>query len=450
MNTLPKKNPMIRKLLPLLFLLTLVLAACSGTQTATPTPEAEIFTNFSPVISATGKVVPEQLATLSVQTPGLVAEMLVQAGDTIEADTVILRLEGQATAQAALAATQLELTAAQIALQDIHDADYALLAAQARAEAATAQKALDDRQNPELQQALAEQAITEAEKAVDDAERALSFSQSTASQADIDAAKAAVILAKEALDDARDDFEPYSNKPEDNLVRAQLQAKLSAAQEAYDATVRRLNGMLSTGDPLEIALAESRLATAQAQLIQAQRDWDEIKDGPDPEDVALLEAQIAHAEDEYTRLSNGPDPDDIALAEGRIANAEAQLAAAQAALDNLEVRAPFAGVVGELYIHAGEWIAPGQPVLLLADLQHLVVETTDLSEIDVARLAVGDAATLTFDALPSAMVNATVTRIAPKAAEGAGVNYTLTLELDEIPEGLRWGMTAFVDIEVTE
>ena len=441
---------MIRKLFSILFILFLLLPACSGAAQTTATPEPEIFTDFSPVISATGKVVPEQHATLSVQTPGLVAALLVQEGDLVQVDAVILRLKGQATAQAALASAQLELTAAQIALQDIYDADYTLLAAQARAEMDTAQKALDDLQNPELQQALAEQAITEAEKAIDDAERALARSQSTASQADIDAAKAAVILAEDALDKAEDDFAPYANKPEDNLIRATLQAKRSAAQGAYDAAVRHLNGLQSTGDPLEIALAEARLATAQAQLIQAQRDWDEVKAGPDPDDVALLEAQIAHAEDEFARLSDGPDPDDISLAEARVANAEAQLAAAQAALDNLELRAPFEGVVGEMYIYAGEWIAPGQPALILADVQHLIVETTDLSEIDVAQIEVGDTASLTFDALPDVVVTATVSRIAPKAAEGAGVNYTLTLELAEIPAGLRWGMTAFVDIEIEE
>jgi multidrug efflux pump subunit AcrA (membrane-fusion protein) len=439
---------MIRKFFPYIFILTLVLSACSAAQQATDTPEPDIFEDFNPVISATGKVVPEQQATLSISSPGIIAEVLVKEGDPVQARDVLLRLEGQETAQAALAAAQLGLTAAQIALEDIYDTDYALLAAQARAEMGTAQKTLDNVQNPELQQALAEQAIAEAEKAVEDAERELARRQSTASKADIDAAKAAVVLAKDALDKVKDDFEPYANKPEDNLIRAQLQAKLSAAQGAYDAAVRQLNGFQSTGNPLEIALAEAQLATAQAQLLQAQRDWEEIKDGPDPDDIALLEAQIANAEREYNRLQNGPDPDDIALAEARLANAEAQQAAAQAALDDLELLAPFDGVVGEVFSHVGEWIAPGQPALLLADLAHLIVETTDLSEIDVARIEVGHSAGLTFDALPDVTVNATVTSIAPKSSEGAGVNYTVTLELDEIPAGLRWGMTAFVDIEV--
>jgi hypothetical protein len=40
-----------------------------------------------------------------------------------------------------------------------------------------------------------------------------------------------------------------------------------------------------------------------------------------------------------------------------------------------------------------------------------------------------------------------VSRIAPKSTEGAGVNYPVIITLDEIPAALRWGMTAFVDIE---
>jgi hypothetical protein len=57
---------------------------------------------------------------------------------------------------------------------------------------------------------------------------------------------------------------------------------------------------------------------------------------------------------------------------------------------------------------------------------------------------------VTFDALPDVEVAGWVVRIAPKAAEGAGVNYTVSLELESIPPQLRWGMTAFVDIQIDE
>ena len=81
---------------------------------------------------------------------------------------------------------------------------------------------------------------------------------------------------------------------------------------------------------------------------------------------------------------------------------------------------------------------------------HLRVETTDLNEIDVAQLKIGDTAIVTFDALPDVVIDGTVTRIAPKDSEGSGVNYPVVIELAEIPNGLRWGMTAFVDVEIEE
>ena len=99
-------------------------------------------------------------------------------------------------------------------------------------------------------------------------------------------------------------------------------------------------------------------------------------------------------------------------------------------------------------VNPNEWVAPGSPVLLIGDLDHLQVQTTDLSEIDVAQISLGDMAVVTFDALPELVLDGTVVSIAPKADEGAGVNFPVVIELDEIPPALRWGMTAFIDIEL--
>jgi len=257
-----------------------------------------------------------------------------------------------------------------------------------------------------------------------------------------------VILAEDALDDAIENFEDYEDKPETNLTRANLLAKKAAAENAYDDAVRRLNSMLSTGKQVDIDLEEGKLIMAQAQLAQAEREWERIKDGPNPGDIAVLEALIDESQEDHAIYSQGPDPEDVALAEVRVENAKAQLAAAEAALADLELVAPFAGVVSELHIDPSEWVAPGQPVLLLADLAHLRVETTDLSEIDVAQIAEGDVAIVTFDALPDLTIHGVITRIAPKASPGSGVNYKVVVELDEIPAQLRWGMTAYVDVEL--
>jgi multidrug resistance efflux pump len=161
----------------------------------------------------------------------------------------------------------------------------------------------------------------------------------------------------------------------------------------------------------------------------------------------LLQAQIEKGTRDYETYIAGPDHEDVALAEARIANAEAQVAAAKSVLSDLQLAAPFDGVISQVYIHESEWVAPGSPVLLIADLGNLQVETTDLGEIDVAKVNVGDRAVVTFDALPDLSLEGRVVSIAPKADDGPGVNYPVVLDLSEIPASLRWGMTAFVDIE---
>ena len=425
----------------------LIAGACSTAQ-ETPQPNVETtIEDYVTFVSATGEVVPEKFARLSVTTAGVVAEVLVEEGDVVEAGQALIRLEGEEQLQAAVSAAELELANAQFALDQLYK-DLDLRAAQALQAINDAEEALEDLLNPDLQQALALKAIADAKKAVESAERRFRTVSSTASEADIEAQKAQVVLAKDALEKAQENFKPYENKPEDNLARANFQAKLAAAQQAYDAAVRQLNALLSTGSEADIAVAEADLATAKAQLAKAERDWERVKEGPNPADVALLEAQIAHAQREYEIYSQGPDPDEVALAKARLANAKAQLAAAQATLDNLELVAPFDGTISELKAKPSEWVSPGQPVILLADLSRLRVETTDLSEIDVAQIDIGEPVIVTFDALPDVVVNGTITRIAPKANEGSGVNYTVIVEIAEIPEKLRWGMTAFVDIEL--
>ncbi len=441
------QTPRLIRIVIFALVLVFILSAC-GMTAADETPETEIaLEDFTPVVSATGEVVPEQTALLSVKTGGVVADVLVSEGETAEAGQVLVRLEGTEQLRAAVSAAQFELTNAQYALDSLYD-DTDLLAAQALQAKDDAEQTLEDLLNPELQQALALKAIADAKKAVEQTERRLRTVTSSADDADIDAQKAQVVLAKDALDKAKEDFEPYENKPEDNLVRANYQAKLAAAQQVYDAAVRRLNALVGTGSEADIAVAEADLATAKAQVIEAEREWERVKEGPNQADVALLEAQIAAAAEDYEIYRNGPDPDDVAVAEARLSNAREQLAAAEAALADLELIAPFTGVVSELHINPSEWVSPGQPVLLLADLDHLRIETTDLGEIDVAQISIGDVAIITFDALPDIVINGTILSIAPKAAEGSGVNYTVVLEISQIPDQLRWGMTAFVDIEL--
>lgn len=379
-------------------LLTSLLTGCSGIGPKEP-PVAE--TQEAPqqnvIISATGKVVPVQWARLSLTGSGTVQEVLVQEDQPVSADQLLIKLEGAENLQASVAAAQMELVAAQRALDDLHK-DNDVLSARAWQE------------------------VTQAQQELKDAQRKLDNLRSQAPQADIDQAQANVAILKDRLEDAIEDFKPYENKPDDNVTRAAYLSKKAQAQKDYDAAVRRLNNLLGNAVQLDIDQAEADLSLAQARLDAARR--------------------------QYERLKEGPDPADVRVAQARLDNARAQLAAAQAAVVDLELRAPFSGTVSEVFYKKNEWVAPGQPVLLLADLANLQIETTDLNEIDAARVKLGDTVLITFDALPEVELRGHVSRISPKASEGSGVNYTVVVSFDSRPQGLRWGMTAFVDIQI--
>jgi multidrug resistance efflux pump len=271
----------------------------------------------------------------------------------------------------------------------------------------------------DVRQAQALKTIADNQDAVRDAERALYNLKAQSQGFDVDAAFANLILSRNKLERAREDFEPYQNKPQDNVTRAAFLSQLAQAEKEYDAAVRKYNNLLGTANTIDLSQAGANLAIAQADLAKSQRD--------------------------YETLQKGPIPEDVALAQARLASAKAQLEAAQSALQDIELRAPFDGTVIELKVHPSEWVTPGEAVLVLVDLRVLHVETTDLSERDVPEIEVGQPVTVVIKAL-SQDVTGTVSEISPLADTlGGDVVYTTKIKLDSQPAGLRAGMS--VDVQ---
>jgi multidrug resistance efflux pump len=353
----------MKKILFLFVMLALMLAGCaSAEKESSPTPGPGVAQDFEAVISTTGLVVPEKWAALSARNPGVVAEVLVTEGEQVSSGQILVRLDGQAAAEAALSAAQYELINAQKTLKDLQES----------ADAGRAQALIK----------------------VDD--------------------------AQEAYDKAVDYY--------DSLFKSYKYDELVFIKKVTPFGVKRIP---------EIKTRKIKKADEET-IAEARNDMD-LK-------LASLENAMRAAD----RLKDGPDTDQLAQAEARLALAEAQVRAGEEAIANLELRAPFDGVVCNLDVRAGEWVTPGIPIMRLGDLGNLRVETTDLSEIDAARVHPQDTVLVTFDALPDVVVNGTILRVANKSAEGSGVNYTAVVLLDTIPADLRWGMTAFADIEVSD
>lgn len=267
--------------------------------------------------------------------------------------------------------------------------------------------------------------------------------------------------------------------------RAELAAgpraeQIAAAEASVAVAEAALHKVLEGADDQQIIAARAEMENAQAALAQAQSAYDQVKwrpeismlpqslqleqatntyvaaearyrdliAGPSNADVQQAEAQLAQAEAQLVLTKAGPTDETLDIADTEIHAAEVALAQAQLTLERTVIRAPFAGTVGLVEVRAGEVINPSQPLLVLGDLSTLRVETTDLDEIDVAQIAVGEEATVTFDALTDRTFVGQITRIAPMADPGAGgVSYRVVLEVDDLDPAIRWGMTAFVDME---
>ena len=167
--------------------------------------------------------------------------------------------------------------------------------------------------------------------------------------------------------------------------------------------------------------------------------------------VANANAALSSAEANLSRLEDLKASDsDISVAQKAVEAAKANLDQAQETLDETKIKAPFDGEIVDIFLRDFEIAPPDQPVIMLADLTSLVVHTTDLGEVDVARVQINDPVTVVFDALPDVSMAGKVTRIALSPETGAGTYFTVTVKLDEIPKSLRWGMSAFVEIKVTK
>ena len=222
-------------------------------------------------------------------------------------------------------------------------------------------------------------------------------------------------------------------------------------------------------DQLNIAVAQ-----AQAALRQARANLALLESQPTIEAVKAAEAAVANAEYNVQKqiddgandlkmrvattardsafaaldaVNSGSRPEQLDIARAAVDQSSAALDQANLALEQSKIYAPFAGEIVEVYLHDFENAQPGVAVVLLADLTTLQIDTTDLSEIDTARIKTGDQVKISYDAFPGQDGVGKVGRIALKSAAGSGVNYTIEIIPDAIPTGLRWGMSAFVVFE---
>ncbi len=348
--------------------------------------------DLTAIVGATGTVHAKQSATLTWQTTGRIESINVAIGDKVQTDEVFASLAQSSLSQSIILA-QSDLVTAQRSLDDLINSDTAR--AQAQLNLANAQQEYDKvRWNAVY------------------ADRPRETSQNT-----LDSASAAVVIAEDRVERAQKEYDKYGESSETDLLKANALSNLAAAKKALAEAKLSLNYYTNTPDTKEVSISSGEIAVAKAKLDDAQREWDRLKDGPDPADIEAAKARVA---------------------------------AIEATLNMAKITSPFAGIITDANGKVGDIVSPSTFGFRVDDLSQMFVDV-EIPEVDINRIKVGQEVTMTFDAINATEYQGRVAEVARIGENAAGsVNFEVTIEVLNPDKQVMPGMTAAINIVVSD
>jgi len=205
------------------------------------------------------------------------------------------------------------------------------------------------------------------------------------------------------------------------------------ARRLVDAGARVAAGqVLATLDPDDLPL---NLAAAEAAVASARADAELARSERERHAGLLARQLISAAQFEAKETA-------LAAAQARLDQAQAQRAVQRNQLDYTQLRADRAGLVTRIEAEAGQVVAPGQVVAVLAQEDEIEVEIA-LPEAQVSRLRVGDPAQVSLWSDADQRIAGSIREIAPDA-DPASRTFRTRVRLEQPPAGLALGLTARV------
>jgi HlyD family secretion protein len=405
---------MKHKLILFLILVLFVLTACApqgapSAPTPIPTPIVAQKPTYTVqrgevvrVLELRGRVSAVKQEDLFFGVNGVVDQVLVSRGDMVKAGQVLAHLTERESLEAALADSRLDLIKTQKALDalteeaDLHSAEalVAMLKAQTELEEAKNERARLDRPRAS--------AITIAE------------------------AETHFALMEENLIEARKQWENVENRLVTDPERAMALMNLTNAQRARDQALANLNWYVGHSTEQQISAADAKVALAEAKYQEAVREYERLKDGPDPYDIAIAEATLARA--------------------------QVNLNKAQADLDNLTITAPFDGQVLSMAMAPGMQVTAFKTVLTLVDPEGLEITLLPTST-ELAEISVGQAALIRLPNRPGQEYSGIVRHLplsSGSSSSGQGSDQSVRVSLEDSSTELTMGEVATVLIQLEE
>ncbi len=387
-----KKQSRLSMIVPIV-LIVMMITGCSSPKTASGEAGTGVVTEsiMTDTVESSGSVSAKQLAVITWETSGTVQEVNVATNDKAADGDILMKLNST-TAPA-----------------DVIRAISTLI---------TAQQNLTNAKESNTSLAEAEVALNTAKDAYYKAlGQSYTLGQTVGSEDYNAILRVSVINAQTAYDKAKDNYDGYSESSDSDTRKAEARASLAQATLDLKEATSIYNYYTSTPNAMDSAEITGNLNLAKAQMDDAQRAYDLIK--------------------------NGDNSD-------AITSAQAAVDAAQATVNKLSIIAPFSGEVAVIYSQVGDVVSAGTEALALVDRTKLYVDVL-VDETSIANVKVGNTADITFDSLNGLATTGKVIMIDPIGTSTSGVvNYTVRVELDKSDAQILIGATATVVINIGE
>jgi RND family efflux transporter MFP subunit len=446
--------------------------------------------SVSETVTATGTVETAGMVDLSFTVSGTVDKVAVEEGDKVKAGKALVSLDnssakqaidtarasyvqavsGQTQSSQSLAQAQQSVTEA-VATAKLNKASYETAVRDATSDLADAKgswsaSCLDPAgtcpdSSAWAQLRAAEADVTTAKTAYDQAVQTASADETTnnlkVNQANVTLAKANATQnsdcntyggtsqqctsAVSAVANAQQQLEMTQNTK--NVAALQSQQTLVNA----DARITTANIALRKLQTSLVKQAEDAVTSAQKALDTAEKAQEKGLLA-DQQSIDKAKQSVASLQAAATPVDTGAGS--MTASQASITVARAGLTAAQQSLKQTVLRAPVAGTIAAVAATEDTATQAGTTmVTLIPKASYQVIAS--FSEADAMKVKVGQAATVTFDALTDGSATGTVTAVDILPTTGSNVTtYGATITLSDVPDGLRDGMSASVVVTVDQ
>lgn len=239
------------------------------------------------------------------------------------------------------------------------------------------------------------------------------------------------------------------------LDDADARAQAAKALAQLRAAEADLQAAQTGGTHEQVLTTQSDLEKAQAERSDAQRNFDAVQrlqqnGAAAPAEVEAARNRLTKANADVqllqSRLKNPFSSPEMEKVQANLTQARAAYTAVQQLLRNLNVRAPFAGIVYTLPVRASAYVNGGEVLVQVANLKDIQVRAF-VDEPEIGRLAVGEKVEIRWDAVPGRTWEGKLTRV-PASVSTVGTRTVgeITTEIDNFDRKLLPNVNVNVSI----